>query len=200
MKTTKGEKERLRNRILEKAIPYFKEKGNTGSGINSLMKQAGVTTGALYSHFGSKDDLFVEAVCGELEMLETVFFTSLKRDRKKSLKLMFESYFDVNNYLKTGNGCLYTALGTDMCRCKPSHRARFEEYTQRIYQLFADAIQEQFPDLSPEACYEKSILMYSGCIGAMTMARTIKNKETARKILETGKLFMIQTYIAEENR
>jgi hypothetical protein len=47
MKTKKGEKEKLRVKILEKAIAYFKVHGTGGAGIADLMKHAGQTTGAL---------------------------------------------------------------------------------------------------------------------------------------------------------
>ena len=57
MKTKKGDKEKLRVTILEKAIAYFKVHGTGGAGIADLMKDVGLTTGALYSHFESKDDL-----------------------------------------------------------------------------------------------------------------------------------------------
>ena len=200
MKTTKAEKEKLKCRIIEKAIPYFKENGNSGSGINSLMKQAGVTTGALYSNFGSKDDLLAEAICSELEKLESEFFMIFKRERKKALKFLIETYFDLLNYQASGDGCIYTALGTDMHRSRASDRARYEEYTKRIYQLFADATHEQFPDQTPEACYEKALVIYSGFVGAMTMARIMKNQDIAHKILETEKRFMLETFVAPENR
>ena len=37
-----------------------------------------------------------------------------------------------------------------MQRCKPAHRALYEDYMVRIYVLFANALKEQFPEHSPE--------------------------------------------------
>ena len=41
----------------------------------------------------------------------------------------------------------------------PEYRKRFEDYTVRIYELFSDAIHEQFPALSKEECHEKALFL-----------------------------------------
>ena len=179
MKTKRGEKEKLRGKILDEAIRYFKEEGNSGAGTAAIMKRAGLTTGALYSHFKSKEDLFGEAVCRELERLEEALFHIFRTERKNALKVMIETYFEEAKFQEIGDGCIFTALGTDMHRSKAPYRARYEEYTKKIYKLFADAIQEQFPAESPESCYERAIFLYSALVGSMTMARTMKTTETA---------------------
>ncbi|MDX3574217.1 TetR family transcriptional regulator, partial [Streptomyces sp. ID05-47C] len=50
-------KQATRQRIIETAGRRFKEDGIDGSGITALMKDAGLTNGAFYTHFTSKDDL-----------------------------------------------------------------------------------------------------------------------------------------------
>ena len=157
MKTKRGEKEKLRVTILEKAIAYFKVHGTGGAGIADLMKHAGQTTGALYSHFESKDDLFAQAVYHELEKLEFQLFQIFRREGKHALQAMIEQYFAEDTFLEIGDGCVFTSLSTDMQRAAPGYRKRFEDYTVRIYELFAGAIHEQFPTLSKEECHEKAL-------------------------------------------
>lgn len=197
MKTKKGDKERLRVEILDRAITYFKQHGSGGSGIASIMQHMGLTTGALYSHFKSKEDLFGETICRELENLELVIFQIIKKEKKNALKAMIEAYFEEERLVEVGDGCVFTALGTDMHRSKASYRLRYEESTEKVYQLFAEGIQLQFPDDSPESCYEKAIVLYSGMVGAMTMARTVKNLQIAHKILAAEKKYLIQNFVAK---
>lgn len=104
MKTKKGEKEKLRVTILEKAVAYFKKHGSGGSDICSIMKQADLTTGALYSHFKSKDDLFGQAVCHELQKLEFELYQIFVDDGKDALKKMIEAPFNLERFQETGNG------------------------------------------------------------------------------------------------
>ena len=50
--------------ILSAAIQEFLEKGFTSASLRNIAKKAGVTTGALYGYYDSKEDLF-EALVGE---------------------------------------------------------------------------------------------------------------------------------------
>lgn len=194
MRTKKGEKDKLKVTILDRAISFFKENGSGGSGINAVMEHAGLTTGALYSHFKSKDDLFGEAVCRELEKLEFANYQILKKEKGNALKVMIDLYFDEKNFIEIGDGCVFTALGTDMHRCKASYRERFEAHIEKVYEAFAESIQLQFPDESPEACYAKATVVLSGMVGAMTMARAVKNQKTAHAILANEKEHLLRNF------
>ena len=46
------------NRIMESAGKHFMDKGFSGASIRQICKDAGVTNGAFYAHFESKEDLF----------------------------------------------------------------------------------------------------------------------------------------------
>ena len=52
-----GHKEATRQRLIETAGRRFKSDGFDGSGIATLVADAGLTNGAFYGHFASKDDL-----------------------------------------------------------------------------------------------------------------------------------------------
>ena len=200
MKTKKGEKEKLRVKILEKAIAYFKVHGTGGASIADLMKHAGQTTGALYSHFESKDDLFAQAVYHELEKLEFQLFQIFRREGKHALQAMIEQYFAEDTFLEIGDGCVFTSLSTDMQRAAPEYRKRFEDYTVRIYELFSGAVHEQFPTLSKEECHEKALFLYSALVGTMSMARTMKDLNLAHQVLAAGRKALIEDVVAPENR
>jgi TetR/AcrR family transcriptional regulator, transcriptional repressor for nem operon len=49
-------------RILKVAARRFRELGLDGIGVADVMKQAGLTVGAFYKHFKSRDELVVEAL------------------------------------------------------------------------------------------------------------------------------------------
>jgi TetR/AcrR family transcriptional regulator, transcriptional repressor for nem operon len=56
---TKGE--RTRRRILEKAAGVFNTKGYFGSSMSDLVREIGLEKGGIYNHFGSKEELALEA-------------------------------------------------------------------------------------------------------------------------------------------
>src|SRR5260370_18113203 len=56
-----------RERIVDTASRLFREKGFDGVGLDPIMKDARLTHGGFYGHFGSKDDLLAEAVTRAFE-------------------------------------------------------------------------------------------------------------------------------------
>ena len=59
-------KAQTRRRIIETAGRRFKQDGIDGSGVAALMTDAGLTNGAFYAHFESKDDLVANVVADQL--------------------------------------------------------------------------------------------------------------------------------------
>ncbi len=57
MKVTRQQVAKNRHRIVEVAGKLFREKGFDGVSVADIMKSAGLTHGAFYGHFASKDDL-----------------------------------------------------------------------------------------------------------------------------------------------
>src|SRR3954452_11503744 len=62
----KDHKQATRQRIIETAGRRFKRDGIDGSGVATLMRDAGLTNGAFYAHFESKEDLVATAVSEQL--------------------------------------------------------------------------------------------------------------------------------------
>jgi AcrR family transcriptional regulator len=58
----KERKQETRRRIVQTAGRRFKRDGIDGSGIATLMSDAGLTNGAFYAHFASKEDLVATTV------------------------------------------------------------------------------------------------------------------------------------------
>jgi AcrR family transcriptional regulator len=55
----KEHKQATRRRIIEAAGRRLKRDGIDGSGVSTLMADAGLTNGAFYAHFDSKEDLYL---------------------------------------------------------------------------------------------------------------------------------------------
>jgi TetR/AcrR family transcriptional repressor of nem operon len=113
---------------------------------------------------------------------------------------MIEQYFAEDTFLDIGDGCVFTSLSTDMQRAAPQYRKRFEDYIVPIYELFSDAIHGQFPTLSKEECHEKALFLYSGLVGTMSMARTMKDVNLAYQVLAAGRKTLIESCVAPGKR
>src|SRR5215212_9280704 len=69
----KVHKQATRQRIIETAGHRFKQDGIDGSGVATLMADAGLTNGAFYAHFASKDDLVANVVADQLRTQAEMF-------------------------------------------------------------------------------------------------------------------------------
>src|SRR5881397_1098783 len=66
MRYSKDHKQATRERIVEAAGRRFKEDGIDGAGVAAVMSDAGLTNGAFYGHFSSKEDLVAHVLAGQL--------------------------------------------------------------------------------------------------------------------------------------
>ena len=57
MRYEKGHKETTRRHIVDVASAQFRENGVAAVGLAGIMAEAGLTNGAFYTHFESKEDL-----------------------------------------------------------------------------------------------------------------------------------------------
>ncbi len=81
-------------KIVESAIDSFKDKGFSGASIRQICKDAGVTNGAFYAHFESKEDLFSSIVSPVVDGMKEIY------DTENSHYMDIKSAGDVENVLK----------------------------------------------------------------------------------------------------
>src|SRR3977135_4740376 len=67
---SKRDKQTTHERIVRVAAKRFREGGLEGIGVPDVMKEAGVTVGGFYKHFGSRDELVVEALATAFKDLD----------------------------------------------------------------------------------------------------------------------------------
>src|SRR3954452_13928961 len=66
MRYPKDQKQATRQRILDAAGRRFKDDGIDGAGVATVMSDAGLTNGAFYGHFKSKEDLVANVLADQL--------------------------------------------------------------------------------------------------------------------------------------
>jgi len=103
-----------RERIVDTASRLFREKGFDGVGLDAIMKDAGLTHGGFYGHFGSKDDLAAEAVTWALER------SMKKQDRFTNLDDLVSDYMSERHRADRANGL--PCRGSGRRHCAPGER------------------------------------------------------------------------------
>lgn len=69
MRYSLDHKKETKAKVTAAAGRAFRKHGHAGVGVDGLAKEAGVTSGAFYTHFASKDEAFEAAVVVGMEEL-----------------------------------------------------------------------------------------------------------------------------------
>jgi AcrR family transcriptional regulator len=96
-------KQATRRRIIETAGRRLKRDGIHGSGVTTLMADAGLTNGAFYTHFTSKDDLVAAAVADQLREQRASF--SERAPGRAGVEQYVREYLSVQHRDNPGDGC-----------------------------------------------------------------------------------------------
>ena len=137
----KEHKEATRRRIIETAGRRFKQDGIDGSGVATLMADAGLTNGAFYAHFDSKDDL-VATVVGDQLGRQASEFSELPAGRA-GLEVFVHEYLSPAHRDHPDLGCPSAALLDEIGRCTAA--------TKKAYTAGAKAILDEIcTRLAPE--------------------------------------------------
>ena len=176
----KEHKEATRRRIIETAGRRFKQDGIDGTGIATLMADAGLTNGAFYAHFDSKDDL-VATVVGDEVSRQAGVFAELPPGRA-GLEAFVAWYLSRDHRERREAGCPSAALLDEIGRC--------DKETKRAYTKGAKAILDEIcvrlaPD-DPESARGTALALYAMMVGTMQLARALSDRKLSDAVLTEG--------------
>ena len=119
-----------------------------------VMKEAGVTVGGFYKHFGSRDELVVEALATAFKDLD------VWEERTPDMAHLLQNYLTEAHRDAPGTGCGMGALLGDMTRGSKSARALYTERVKRT-RAFLSALlpSSQRPDKRRRALLILSALL-----------------------------------------
>lgn len=172
---------RVRAALLAKAAPLFREKGPDGVGIDEVMGRAGLTRGAFYAHFSSKEAVFLESLHETTPLLQNLE-RRVSQDQKGLLAEMrgvFDNYLSPNNPTPQASRCTLAGLAMDVARSNDDARATFEAIHLAVRVEMARGQDVHHDDVIVQAALALAV-------GSAAMAAA-QNTETGRAaILEAG--------------
>src|SRR6266702_1636097 len=96
MRYDSNHKATTHRKIVRNASRQLRAKGLNGPAVTTLMKASGLTHGGFYRHFGSRDDLLVEAIEESLQELRGKLVASAESARSgEGWKAMVRTYLSL---------------------------------------------------------------------------------------------------------
>ena len=178
---SKAQKTRTHKRIVSIASKRFREKGLAGFGIAELMKEAGLTVGGFYKHFGSREDLVAEAVNSAFAGWQRRLDAAKSGGPSMSLATLIDGYLSEAHRDNPGTGCAFSALAPEIARSDKRTRSLTSEWVRNDVQLIATFL----PDRDKRAARSRAILIFSALVGAMSLARAVSDEALSSEMLKT---------------
>ncbi|WP_236725174.1 TetR/AcrR family transcriptional regulator [Amycolatopsis orientalis] len=180
MRYGKEHKLATRQRIVETAGRRFKRDGIDGSGVATLMKDAGLTNGAFYAHFESKEGLVATAVSEQLRG-QREWLTSFEPGRA-GIEAMVRTYLSPEHRDNPEDGCPSAALLDEISRCTdPTKQA----YTDSVLGIIDDIATRLVPH-DPQSARTTVLSVYALMVGTLQLARALADRQLADDVLEQG--------------
>ena len=179
-------------KILSMAARSFREHGGDSSGIGTVMKKAGLTKGGFYRHFGSKDDLFVDAVARAFdEMGRGMLEVAKSAPEGQALRAIIERYLSPTHANSPGMGCVFAALGPELARKPLSVRKRIEASRE----AYREQLLPFVPGQTREEKLTKFELLFPSMAGVLTVVRVTSSPQRREQILTEARKFFVKSFI-----
>ncbi|TJZ77075.1 TetR/AcrR family transcriptional regulator [Rhodococcus oryzae] len=173
-------KDATRRRMIETSGVRFKRDGFDGAGISALVADAGLTNGAFYGHFASKDDLIATVVSEQLAV--QVARVDALPPGLASVETFVREYLSPGHRDDPGNGCPSAALLDEITRQDHSTR---QAYTDGARALI-DAIARHLAVGDSGGARDRAIGLFTLLVSSLQLARAVTDPELSDQILTSA--------------
>lgn len=183
MRYPASHKTATRRRILEAASQAFREQGVAETGVDDVMRRAGLTHGGFYAHFRDKTELVAQACAAAFdEAVPNLERIAAQPTAAGRVRMLIDSYLSSRHRDNRGSGCLVVAVGADMARLRGTAREGYARGFRQHLDRLAKALR-----LSDDAREnrERVVHLMSSLVGALLFARAIDDPRESEAVLHT---------------
>lgn len=176
-------KEASHERIVSVAARAIRRSGYDGTGVADIMKEAGLTHGAFYAHFTSREAMLAEAAsraCAEAAAAAAGVVASVRPEQ--ALASMLGAYLSREHLEQVEMGCPLAALGSETPRQAPEVRRA----TTRHIKETIDLVARQLPDWGQPGAHERALVTVATMVGTLLLARAVDEPALSNSLCEAA--------------
>lgn len=182
MRVSRAQADENRETVITVASQLFRKHGFDGIGLKDLMAGAGLTQGAFYKQFESKNDLAAQASARAMQLAFDRWSAVASTSPENPLAAVLSFYLSEGHRDEVPDGCPIVALGADAARQGPEVRASFEEGIER----FLAVMGQWLPEITDSEKRSKAMSVVSTMVGAVLLSRSVNDPFVARQFLEAA--------------
>ncbi|MDT0468650.1 TetR/AcrR family transcriptional regulator [Streptomyces gibsoniae] len=178
-RVSKAQAQENRQYVVATASRLFREKGTTVS-IADLMKASGLTHGAFYKQFTSKEDLVDKAIAHAFEDPAAHSPAGLEKpagDHEASRRTLIEQYLSVWHRDHAGDGCPVSGFAADLGR-EPDQAARSQD-------VYINGVRNRAARLATG--HDDGMAQLCTMVGALALARATRGNPISEELLQAAR-------------
>ena len=187
-----------RSALIATARRLLKEQGFEGAGVEEISRAAGLTQGALYAQFGSKQALAREAAC-EAFAEGLARWRGFREASDDPVAACLDDYLDEAHMKDAGSGCLMAACLSDMPRQDGSIGVALAKGFRDMIEILEGALAE---GVSQQEARRRALTLIPAMVGSVAMARAVEKADPAlaREILAAARTELKRLALGGEER
>tara|TARA_R110001592_G_scaffold325323_3_gene605252 strand:+ start:4346 stop:4948 length:603 start_codon:yes stop_codon:yes gene_type:complete len=182
MRVSRAQAEENRQTVINVASRLFREHGFDGIGLKELMKGAGLTQGAFYKQFASKEDLAAQASKRAFESVSGRWSDAAEANPDDPLGAVLAFYLSEGHREEKMDGCPVAALGSDAARQSEDVKASFEAGIKAHIKFLSRLLDEA----DGEETEAKAMAVLSTMVGALILSRSVNDERLSKRLLHAA--------------
>jgi TetR/AcrR family transcriptional repressor of nem operon len=182
MRVSRAQAAENRETVINVASRLFREHGFDGIGLKDVMEAAGLTQGAFYKQFASKEDLAAQASRRALESVSSRWSNAAAANPRDPLNAVVAIFLSADHREERMDGCPIVALGADAARQGSEVKASFEAGIRKYLELLDRWVGEA----DGEEPSGKAMAILSTMVGAVILSRAVNDKQLSKQLLQAA--------------
>lgn len=176
-------KDATHERIVSVAARAIRRGGYGGAGVADIMKEAGLTHGAFYAHFASREAMLAEAAARACaESAAAVAEVVARVPPEMALASLLRAYLSKEHCEHADTGCPLAALGSETARQTPEVRRVATRHVKEMVDLVA----RQTPDWGKPGAHDRALVTVATMVGALLLARAVDDPALSDSLREAA--------------
>lgn len=178
--------------VIDAAVRLFKARGINGVSVPELMAEAGLTHGAFYGHFASKEDLAATACAHAFDKARDHYIDIQEKhagDKRAALGEFVGRYTARAHRDQPGLGCPIAALAEDASRddAKGPVRKAFAAGLEKM----VDGVQSMLGARGKAGRRDEALVDAALLVGALVLARATRGQPISDEVLQAARQALI---------
>jgi len=184
----KGE---IHKRIVKDAARRVRAEGLSGAAVSAVMRDAGLTHGGFYKHFGSKAELVTESLREAFREMGDFLAHAAEQSRPGTAwKTIVKAYLSPEHCEHAESGCPLAALAPELARANKTMKAQILGALTR----YKSQILPFMPGRRAADRERAFVVIISTMLGAVAIARVLPDQAARANVLGTARDFLLRSF------